>query len=423
MAIYPLIKQQQVLFRQANILITEHEQSMKDLERTLIHKQDNTKQNWEQAQKEVLDWEEQLKRTALKIETFLSDFQKNGSFADGKPEIFHISSHEPKEIFDNYIETVSKQQAILTDSFLGKSKDYHIYTIDKDRRRIAWSYMTIIGTIIIGLLLLLQTNYNIYNPVTIVMLLLGGIISLLLVILFIVISVAIHRTIWTKRKNCYATIMLALSSAKSLAQQKYNKAQIVYEKQTEENKRQAQEYRYQSEQKLTSGIAELNSNIFNYRRDAKTFGAEWQDIEWQDWQPATTLIPLTITRIGTTNISYKQQLVQSFPLFIPFPGERGLFLQAPHESYRQATVFLQSLLLRLLAAQCPGMVQFTFIDPLNFGQSIAPFMQLADIDPSLVGSRIWTESSHIEQQLSTLSEYLAHVNQRYFWGTTSTIKS
>lgn len=79
-------------------------------------------------------------------------------------------------------------------------------------------------------------------------------------------------------------------------------------------------------------------------------------------------------------------------------------------------------MLRLLATQPPNKVRFTLIDPVGLGQNVAIFMQLADYDEKLVNSRAWTESRHIEQQLTALSEHMENVIQKYLRGQYKTIE-
>jgi len=227
-------------------------------------------------------------------------------------------------------------------------------------------------------------------------------------------------------RNQYATISFALASATSMLQKLRSETQIDYDRQVNESKQQAQSRREQLQQTFTEDFAHLNNDVIRHIQSMGLVGANWQDRANE--QDASQLLTLpsaseNVIRCGKLALTYQQQRLQPFPFFISFPTGQHVLLQAPGVSYEQATMFLQSLLLRLVTTQLPGMVRFTFFDPLSFGQHIAPFMQLATYDPTLVGNRIWTESSHIEQQLVSLTEYLAQVNQQYLWGATSTIEA
>jgi len=221
-------------------------------------------------------------------------------------------------------------------------------------------------------------------------------------------------------RNHYATILLALEDATTMLQEQHRKAKIDFDSRLNESEQQTKLRREQLQQTLVDGFTRLNSGVRQYVRSAGLPGADWQDTSQQLTIPSSA--SLNVIRCGKMIISYQQQHTQPFPFFIPFPAGQSVLLQAPRNSYEQATMFLQSLLLRLVTTQLPGMVRFTFFDPLHFGQHVAPFMQLATYNSTLVGERIWTESSHIEQQLATLSEYLARVNQQYLWGAAPTIE-
>src|SRR5262245_10238305 len=70
-------------------------------------------------------------------------------------------------------------------------------------------------------------------------------------------------------------------------------------------------------------------------------------------------------------------------------------------------------MLRFLTALPPGKVRFTVIDPVGLGDNFAAFMHLADYDEQLIASRIWTESTHIDQRLSDITGHMEDVIQKY----------
>ena len=256
------------------------------------------------------------------------------------------------------------------------------------------------------------------------------VLSLILTIIFFSSALAVRyrsrRRMQANWRNQYATISSALESATSMLQKLRSETQIDYDRQLNENKQQAQARREQLQQTLVEDFAHLNNEVIHHIQSMGLLGADWQDRANE--QDASRLLTMpsaseNVIRCGKLALSYQQQRLQPFPFFISFPAGQHVLLQAPGDSYEQATMFLQSLLLRLVTTQLPGMIRFTFFDPLYFGQHIAPFMQLGTYDPTLVGNRIWTESSHIEQQLVSLSEYLAQVNQQYLWGATSTVEA
>src|SRR5688500_13756022 len=76
---------------------------------------------------------------------------------------------------------------------------------------------------------------------------------------------------------------------------------------------------------------------------------------------------------------------------------------------------------RLLTSLPPGRVRFTIIDPVGLGQNFSGFMHLADHDEALVGGRIWTETDHILQRLTDLTEHMETVIQKYLRNEFETI--
>ena len=151
----------------------------------------------------------------------------------------------------------------------------------------------------------------------------------------------------------------------------------------------------------------------------------WDDLARPDWPPAES-IPEGI-RIGEYRVEPRQiagpaaaddQKIANeagwlLPAVLPFPASPALVIQAAGEGKRQAIDVLQAAVLRLLVQLPPGDVRLTIIDPVGLGENFAAFMHLADYDDLLISSRIWTEASHIEQQLANLTEHMENVFQKY----------
>lgn len=67
------------------------------------------------------------------------------------------------------------------------------------------------------------------------------------------------------------------------------------------------------------------------------------------------------------------------------------------------TGFLRNLILRALSSLPPGRTQICVIDPPGLGRDFGWLMQLGDFDPTLVNHRVWTQQSHIAQQIQKLA--------------------
>lgn len=101
------------------------------------------------------------------------------------------------------------------------------------------------------------------------------------------------------------------------------------------------------------------------------------------------------------------------PAILSYPECPSLLLESAGEGREAATEVIQNMMLRLLTSLPPGKVRFTIIDPVGLGQNFSAFMHLADFDERLVTNRIWTESNHINQRLTDLTEHMENVIQKY----------
>ena len=101
------------------------------------------------------------------------------------------------------------------------------------------------------------------------------------------------------------------------------------------------------------------------------------------------------------------------PLALSFPVRGSLLVTASPAGRARGLEALQSTILRILGSFPPSKAKFTIIDPVGLGQNFSALMHLADFDESLVGGRIWTETTHIERKLSELTEHVEKVIQKY----------
>ncbi|MBN2216543.1 MAG: hypothetical protein JW719_04120 [Pirellulales bacterium] len=109
------------------------------------------------------------------------------------------------------------------------------------------------------------------------------------------------------------------------------------------------------------------------------------------------------------------------PALLPFPTQ-SLLLTATDEGRGRAIETIQAIMLRMLTGIRPGKVRFTVVDPVGLGESFSAFMHLADFDEQAITSRIWTEASHVEQQLVKLTEHMETVLQVYLRNEFETIQ-
>ncbi|MGB0596481.1 MAG: FtsK/SpoIIIE domain-containing protein [Rubripirellula sp.] len=89
----------------------------------------------------------------------------------------------------------------------------------------------------------------------------------------------------------------------------------------------------------------------------------------------------------------------------------GVVIRAHQAQMNQAIELAHQVLWRALTGAEPSRTKLTLIDPLGRGQHFTSFMALADHDPSLVGHRVWTTDSKIDERLGELSHHVEDVLQ------------
>lgn len=148
------------------------------------------------------------------------------------------------------------------------------------------------------------------------------------------------------------------------------------------------------------------------RQESALVGADWPDPLWRSWSASRTRFAPLI-RIGLLRERQDRQFAT--PAFVPIVGGKNLLIKSPRDpqAKTQARLIIKNIVQRLLATCPPGKVRFIFIDPINSGENMAPFMRLKDFNASLVGAKVWTETQDIEKQLQLLTEHIEIVVQRY----------
>ncbi len=177
--------------------------------------------------------------------------------------------------------------------------------------------------------------------------------------------------------------------------------------------------------KWSSGIASFQAAVEQMSQVCDARFPIWTDIEWQAWNPASD--SMTALRFGEYIIDAQKldtqlptgddlKLVQNefaLPAVLSYPSCPSLLFEADGDGRGAAVTSLQNVMLRLLTSLPAGKVRFTIIDPVGLGQNFSMFMHLTDYDERLVTNRIWTESGHINQRLTDLTEHMENVIQKY----------
>jgi len=184
------------------------------------------------------------------------------------------------------------------------------------------------------------------------------------------------------------------------------------------------------QQRWDTGLAEIADPIHQSGSSDGRAILRWEQTDWNTWQPpqrfAQTVrfgeLQVDLQRI-TDKLPRSLRLPEAFslPAGLAFPRHSSLLIHTDREGRPEALDTLRMVMSRLLTSLPAGRVRFTIIDPVGLGQNFAGFMHLADHDEALVGSRIWTESEHIEQRLADLTEHMETVIQKYLRNEFETI--
>lgn len=178
------------------------------------------------------------------------------------------------------------------------------------------------------------------------------------------------------------------------------------------------------------GLAEISDPIQKTDNGSARTILDWSGVDWSKWQPPRRFAQAV--RFGELRVDLRQiaerlpaQLplpeVFTLPASLAFPRHSSLMIHTDRQGRQEALDTLRMVMARLLTTLPAGRVRFTIIDPVGLGQNFAGFMHLADHDEALVGSRIWTESEHIEQRLADLTEHMETVIQKYLRNEFETI--
>ena len=236
---------------------------------------------------------------------------------------------------------------------------------------------------------------------------------------------------WRAGKIAELEEMHANATAAADAAYQHEK-QRVDEEEALRSRQMEAEYTRQSQELLerwNSGLAKLTGSLSN--RDVPPAAPlDWNSPQWEQWtspkvfNPAVPFGRLEIDlETLTTTIPKRLSLPHAFsiPAVLALPERGSVLIETDHASRGDAITTAGLMMARLLTHVPAGRVKFTIIDPVGLGQSFAGFMHLADHDESLIGSRIWTETEHIEQRLADLTEHMETVIQKYLRNEYATI--
>ncbi len=144
-------------------------------------------------------------------------------------------------------------------------------------------------------------------------------------------------------------------------------------------------------------------------------GLPWDDERWQRWDNWDPLSGASRwIRYGSF---YRPKLEKiRFPALIEVPGDRPLAFDVASGDRDVAIGAVRSILARALASATGGDVRLSLVDPIGLGDSVAPFLPLREYRDDLVGTKVATAESEIEDHLAELGRHIETVIAQHLRG-------
>lgn len=141
---------------------------------------------------------------------------------------------------------------------------------------------------------------------------------------------------------------------------------------------------------------------------------DWHHAWWSNWSPTESRSLLVAVGQATPAAldSLPKQSWPSLPVFAPFAEGLALVLKFTAKDRDYAANIALDLGLRLLAANRPGGVRFTFVDPQYLGRTVDRFHRLADHEPLLISGRCFTDERGITRRLDELIDHIESVTRQ-----------
>ncbi len=167
-------------------------------------------------------------------------------------------------------------------------------------------------------------------------------------------------------------------------------------------------------------------HLIDMGRASLSSNPQWNHENCHTWKPPETApdalrighVPVNTEKLaGGLPSSASLRLPDSgnflAPLALGFPHQASLMIETDGSDDGAAARALQATALRIIASYPPGRASFLFIDPVGLGKDFAGLMHLADYEETLITSRIWTQTTHIEERLAEINEHIEKLIQMY----------
>ncbi len=103
---------------------------------------------------------------------------------------------------------------------------------------------------------------------------------------------------------------------------------------------------------------------------------------------------------------------QPWSIFYDLLSHGALVLETHSECKGASDRMVRNTLLRAVTSVPAGNLNVTIIDPEGLGKQFSWIMSLADVDPSLVNHRVWTQPLHISEQLANAARHVEDIIQQ-----------
>jgi len=183
-----------------------------------------------------------------------------------------------------------------------------------------------------------------------------------------------------------------------------------------------------------NSIQPIHDAIAAANAASKELFPDWQSPAWKNWTPPTDF--KNVARFGRLDVDaakFAEAMPKdrrlalpfpanfSVPLQLKYPGQGSILFETAKTGGDEAIGAINNIIFRLLSTHPPGKLSFTIFDPVGLGQNFAGLMHLADYEESHINSRIWTQSSQLEEKLAELNEHMEKVIQMYLRNEYETI--
>jgi len=172
---------------------------------------------------------------------------------------------------------------------------------------------------------------------------------------------------------------------------------------------------------FNSNIKTLDEQKHSLTQEIEDSYPSWGSDSWKKYRPVKLFIKNT--RCGYLSPFYRgveQQFEINYkiPFITPLLSDKALVSDSDNLSKK----YINSLLLKLLVNSPPSKLRYLFIDPVGLGNSLTPFLKLADYDEKLITKKAWSTKRDIENQLSEIINYMETVIQKYLQNDHKTIQ-